>query len=58
MVLHIVVIHRPNFEENGSIFEDAMNEKAFHKEKQGERGREMEIGMNLKMMPHVGGEIE
>ena len=38
VVLHIFVIDRPNFEENGRIFQVAMNEQAFYKSKV--RGRE------------------
>jgi len=36
MVLHIFVIHRPKFEENGRVFELAMNQQAFYREKQEE----------------------
>jgi len=34
MVLHIFVIHRPNFEENGSNFEFVINRQTFVRAKQ------------------------
>ena len=58
MLLHIFVFHRPNFEENGRIFEVVMNEQAFYRakrEEERERVREKEIRINLKMLPHWGG---
>ena len=56
-VLHIFMIHRPNFEENGSIFEVATNGQAFRTAKtRTEKVREKEIGINLKMMRHLGGD--
>lgn len=55
-ILHIFVIHRPNFEESGRIFEVVMNGQAFYKAKRRDRWREKEIRINLKMIPHIGGE--
>jgi len=55
MVLHIFVIHRPNLEENERIFEVSINRQAFSiAKREGERRREKEIEINLKMIPHVG----
>jgi len=55
MVLHIFVIHRANFEENGSNFEVVLNRRTFFRAKRvGKREKEREIRINLKMMPHVG----
>jgi len=39
MILHIFMIHRPNFEEKARIFQVAMNEHAFYRAKR-EEGRE------------------
>jgi len=54
MVLHISVIHRPNFKENGSNFEVVINRQIFFRAKRVERGRERETSINLEMIPHVG----
>ena len=55
MVLHIFVVHMPNFEENERIFEVAVNEQAFYRAKQEqERVREKEIRINLIMLAHGG----
>jgi len=51
MVLHIFVIHRPDFEANGTIFVVAMNGQAFYRAKQGESKGERDIAINLKVMP-------
>ena len=55
MVLHILMIHRPNFQENGRNFKVVMNRQTFFEakrvdEREGKRG-EREIRINLKMMP-------
>jgi len=49
------VIHRPNFEENGSNFEVVINSQIFFKAKRvEEREGGREIRINLKMMSHIG----
>jgi len=56
MVLHIFMIHRPKFEENGKIFEFTMNEQALYRAKrEEERVREKEIRINVKMLTWGGG---
>jgi len=54
------MIHKTNFGENGRNFEVVMNRQTFFRakrveERKGERGREREIRIKLKMMPHLGG---
>ena len=50
MVLHILEFHRPNFEENGRIFDVSMNSQTFSRAKQeGDRQGERELRINLKI---------
>ena len=55
LILHIFVIHSPNFEENGSNFEVVINRQTFFRAKRVEqRERDRKIRINLEMMPYVG----